>query len=154
MAYECDVKEQSSQPTLAIRTRTSVGELSQVLGQAYGSIAHYVGELGGQFAGPPYVAYYNDDMEDLDIEIGLPVARELPARGEIKARETPGGRVATCVHVGPYSDIEPAYEALARWVDENGYEPSGVAYEFYLNDPEETPPEELMTEIMFPLKQE
>jgi len=154
MAYECDVKEQSSQPTLAIRTRTSVGELSQVLGEAYGSIARYVGELGGQFAGPPYVAYYNDDMEDLDIEIGFPVARELPGRGEIEAGETPSGRVATCVHVGPYSDIEPAYEALAHWVDENGYEPTGVAYEFYLNDPEETPPEELMTEIMFPLKQE
>jgi effector-binding domain-containing protein len=152
MAHECDVKEQSSQPTLAIRTRTPVGELSQVLGQAYGAIAQYVGEVGGQFAGPPYVAYYNDDMEDLDIEIGLPVAPQLPGKDEIEAEEIPGGRVATCIHVGPYDEIESAYEALVHWVAENGYESTGVAYEFYLNDPAETPAEELMTEIMFPLE--
>jgi effector-binding domain-containing protein len=153
MSYELNVKEQSSQPTLAIRTRASVDDLSRVLGQAYETIAQYVGELGGQFGGPPYVAYYNEDMENLDIEIGFPVARELPGRGDIQAREIPGGKVATCLHVGPYSGIEPAYRALSQWMAEKGYEPTGVAYEFYLNDPQETPPEELRTQIAFPLKE-
>lgn len=152
MSYQCDVKDQSSQPTLAIRTRASVDDMSRVLERAYGTIAQYVGELGGQFGGPPYVAYYNEDMDDLDIEIGFPVTRELPGRGEIEAAEIPGGRVATCIHVGPYGEIPPAYEALSHWVEENGYEPTGAAYEFYLNDPEETPSEQLMTQIMFPLK--
>jgi len=153
MSYQCNVKEQSCQPTLAIRTRTSVEDLSQVLGQAYGSVAQYVGEQGGQFAGPPYVAYYNDDMEDLDIEIGFPVARELPGRGEIQAGEIPGGRAAICIHVGPYGKIDRAYEALSQWMEESDLKPTGVAYEFYLNDPEETPPEQLMTQIVFPLKE-
>ena len=48
--------------------------------------------------------------------------------------------------------VSPAYEALSAWIEENGYEPTGVAYEFYLNDPGEVPPEELMTQISFPLK--
>jgi effector-binding domain-containing protein len=37
-------------------------------------------------------------------------------------------------------------------MEENGYQPTGVAYEVYLNDPDETPPEELQTQIAFPLK--
>jgi hypothetical protein len=39
MAYLCEMKEQAPQPTLVIRTCTSVEELPQVLGQAYGAIA-------------------------------------------------------------------------------------------------------------------
>jgi len=152
MAYECDVKDLSAQPTLAIRTRTSVQELSRVLGEAYGAIAQYIGELGEQFAGPPYVAYYNEDMEDLDLEIGFPVTRELPGEGDIQASEIPAGKVATCLHTGPYSDVEPAYNALGHWIEENGYEPTGVAYEMYPNDPDETPTEELQTQIMFPVR--
>jgi effector-binding domain-containing protein len=152
MSYQCEVTKRASQPTLNIRTRTAVEDLPRVLGQAYGSIAQYLGELGEQPAGPPFVAYHNQDMQDLDIEIGFSVARQLPGRGDIQAGEIPGGKVATCLHIGPYSEIGPAYTALSQWMEEQGYEPTGVAYESYLNDPEQTPPEELRTQIAFPLK--
>jgi effector-binding domain-containing protein len=92
------------------------------------------------------------DMQDLDVEIGFPVARELPGRGDIRAGEIAGGKAATCLYTGPYEDIGQPYEALSQWMEENGYEPTGVAYEMYLNDPQETPPEELQTQIMFPLR--
>jgi effector-binding domain-containing protein len=152
MSYKCKVKEQPSRATLAIRTRVSVQDLPQVLGRAYGAIAQYLGELGEQPAGPPFVAYYNMDMQALDIEAGFPVFRELSGKGDIQAGEIPGGKVATCLYTGPYSGIEPAYNALSQWMKENGYEATGVAYEMYLNDPEQTPPQELQTQIVFPLK--
>jgi effector-binding domain-containing protein len=152
MSYPCGVKEQAAQVTLSIRTRTAVQNLPQVLGQGYGAIAQYLGELGEQPAGPPFAIYYNMDMADLDIELGFPVARQFPGRAEIKASEIPGGRVATCLYTGPYSDIAPAYEALSQWLKDKGYEASGVVYEFYLNDPDQTPPPELQTQIVFPLK--
>ena len=44
-----------------------------------------------------------------------------------------------------------AYNALAAWVEAEGHTPTGVAYEFYLNDPGEVAPEEIQTEIAFPL---
>jgi len=152
MSYKCEVKEQPAQVTLAIRTRASVQELPQAIGEAYGAIAQYLGELGEYPAGPPFVAYYNADMQNLDVEIGFPVSRKLPGKGDIQVGEIPGGKVATCLHVGPYSEIEPAYTALSEWTIENGHEVTGVAYEVYLNDPEETPPEELQTQIVFPLR--
>lgn len=152
MSYQCDLKEQPAQKTLSIRTRAAVQDLSQVFGQGYGQIAQYLGELGEQPMGPPFAAYYNMDMENLDLELGFPVARDLPGRGEITPGQIPGGQMATCLYTGPYDDIEGAYTALTHYVEENGYQTTGVAYEFYLNDPTETPPAELQTQINFPLK--
>jgi effector-binding domain-containing protein len=143
--------EAPAQPTLTIRTRTAVQNLPQLMGQSFGAIAGYLGELGQAPAGAPFAAYYNMDMQDLDIEIGFPVASKLPGRGEILAGEIPAGKFATSLHTGPYDQCGPVYEALTQWVAEHHYEANGVAYEYYLNDPTETPPEELKMQIIFPL---
>ena len=152
MDYQCELTDMTAQPTLAVRTRTSIEELGSVLDGAFASVFEYLGELGEEPAGPPYTAYHNDDMENLDIEAGFPVAQELPGRGNIQAREIPGGRAATCIHVGSYGDLEHAYSALTQWVRKHGYEPTWVAYEIYLNDPDESAPEELMTRVVLPLR--
>ena len=152
MEYTCNLHEQGPQPTLTIRTRASVKNLPRVMGEAYGAIAQYLGELGEQPAGPPFCAYYNTDLKDLDVEMGFAVDRELAGKGEIQAGELPVGMMASCLFTGPYVEMEPAYEALATWIEENGMQATGVAYEFYLNDPNEVPPEELKTQIVFPLK--
>lgn len=152
MSYKCEVKEQPTQLTLSIRTRTSVQDLAQVLGKAYGAIAQYLGELGEQPVGPPFAAYYNMDMQNLDVEMGFPVSRRLSGKDDMNASEIPGGKVATCLYTGPYSEIEPAYNALSQWIKDNGYEVTGVVYEMYLNDPMQTLPQEPRTQIVFPLK--
>ena len=152
MSYNCELVEAAPQPTLSIRTTTSVQELPQELGKAYGAIAQYLGELGEQPAGAPFAGYFNMDMSNLEVEIGFPVSRAFPGKDDIKPSEIPGGKSARCLYTGPYNEIEPAYNALTAWAEENGYQTTGVAYEFYLNDPQETPPQELMTQIVFPLK--
>ena len=152
MSYECGVREQAAQPTLSIRTRTRVQDLPQVLGTGYGAIAQYLGELQEEPAGPPFAIYYTADMQNPDIEVGFPVGRRLAGRDDIQASEIPGGKVATCLHTGPYSELEPAYNALSQWIKDNGYEATGVACEMYLNDPDQTPPQELRTQIALFLK--
>ena len=152
MAYQCEVKEQTSQPTLAVRTRTSVAKLPEVMGQTYGTIAQYLGSLGEQPAGPPFAAYHNMDMSNLDVEIGFPVTTAAEGSGRVKAGKLPGGKAAVILHVGPYEKIEEAYNRLTAFVKEKELEPESFCYEFYLNDPAETPPEELKTEIYFPVK--
>ncbi len=152
MSYKCEIKEKSTQPTLIIRKKTSVQNLSELLGKSYGEIIIYIMELGEQPSGPPYVAYYNTDMLNLEIEIGFPVSKKFSDKGDIKSSEIPGGKFANCLYIGPYNEIAAAYNALTEWIENNGYESTGVAYEIYLNDPRETPPHDLKTQIMFPLK--
>ena len=152
MSYACEIIEQPAQPTLSIRTRTAVQELPQVLGAGYGAIMQYLGELGLSPTGHPFVIYYNMDMQDLDIELGFPVSQPLAGKGEIHAARMEGGEAATCLHIGPYDDCGPAYEALAQFVKDQGYEATCVAIEYYLNDPRQPPYEEPQTRIVLPLK--
>ncbi|MFC1802718.1 GyrI-like domain-containing protein [Thermoproteota archaeon] len=152
MSYHCEVKELPVIPTLTIRTRTSVQELPKTMHKAYGAIAHYLGEMGEQIESPAYAAYYNMDMQNLDVEIGFPVSDDLPGRNDVKPSKIPAGKYVSCVFTGPYSDIEPAYNALTKEIKENGYEVTRIAYELYLNDPDVIPPNELKTEILFPIK--
>ena len=152
MPYNCELVEQEPQPALSIRTTTSIKNLPQELAKAYGAIGQYLGQLGEQPAGAPYAAYFNWDKSNLEVEIGFPVSKALPEKDEIKSTELPAGKIARCLYTGPYKEIEPAYNALTEWVKENGYEATGVSYEFYLNDPGEVSPSELLTQIVFPLK--
>lgn len=152
MSYNCEVKEQAALPTLYIRRRTPVQRLAQVLGEVYGKIGQHLDELKEKAAGPPFVAYHNMDMNNLDCEIGFPVSKPLAAKGEVKAGVMPAGTVATCVYTGPYDQISPAYEELNRWIAEHHLQIAGAAYEMYLNDPTETPQSKLQTRIVFPVK--
>ena len=109
-------------------------------------------ELGEAPSGAPFVAYYNMDMGDLDIEVGFPTNKPLSGKDEVKPGEMPAGRYAMTMHVGPYNEIDPAYNALRAWMAKKGYEAAGTAYEMYLNHPSHTPPAALQTQILFPLK--
>jgi len=114
----------------------------------------YLAELGEQPAGMPYAGYRevrNMDMQNMDVEIGYPVARNLPGRGEIEASSLPGGPVASVTHIGPYNQLGAAYEALAAWTHEQGCGTTNTAYELYYNSPLTTPPEQLRTEVFLPL---
>lgn len=152
MGFQCEIKEQNPQPTLSFRARTPIQGLPRLMGESYGKISRYLAELGEQPAGAPFAGYYNMDMQNLDVEIGFPVARALPGKDQIQAAEIPGGKLGYALHTGRYADIAPAYDALTEFVKEQGFVPTGVSYEFYLNDPENTPQEQLLTQIIFPLK--
>lgn len=152
MSHECEIREQLPQPALAIRTRTPVQSLSQVIDEAYRTITKYLAQIDEQPAGPMFVGYYNRDMDDLDVEVGFPVSQKLEGNDRILPTEIPGGMVGICLHTGPYNEAGPAYEELARTVRDLGFESTGVTYESYLNNPMETLPEQLQTQIIFPLK--
>ncbi|NLX63256.1 MAG: GyrI-like domain-containing protein [Clostridiaceae bacterium] len=152
MDYQITLKQQPSQPILSIRKTTSVSKLHEEIGKAYGMIAMYLQEMGEQPAGAPFTAYYNMDMENLDVEMGFPVSKPIEGRGDIKAGSIPEGRYVEGMYKGPYSVISSAYDAISAWMSENGLTPVGISYEYYLNTPGEVPDSELLTKIVFPVK--
>ena len=152
MNYQFEFLEKAAQQVISIRTRSSVENLPQVLGGAYGSIMNYLNEMGLEPAGAPFVGYFNMDIQDLDIEVGFPVSKSLAGKGELKPSEIPAGPQVSCLHIGPYSQSEPAYNAIMEWIAANGHTSTGVCYEFYLNDPANTLESELQTKIVIMLK--
>ena len=152
MDYKFEVNETAAQPVLSIRKRTSVGDLPQLLGYAFSAIIEYLNEIGEQPVDAPFAAYYNMDMEDLDIEAGFPVSKQLAGRDDINLSEIPAGKQVSCSYKGPYLEMGAVYEAMQAWMEANAYIPTGTVYEFYYNSPLEVPESELLTKIVFLVK--
>jgi effector-binding domain-containing protein len=140
-----------AQRTAHVRVRTPVDKLPEVLGRSYGQIMDLMREQGMQVAGPPYTAYFNLNMQDLDVEIGFPVDEIINGQGGVLPGEIAAGKYATCIHIGPYSEMEPTYNKLNAWIEAQGAKPAGIAYEQYLNGPDEVSEAELMTKILLPI---
>lgn len=140
----------NDQPTIFIRTRTKVENLPALIGTGYGRMAAYLKELGEELADIPYVAYYNMDMQDLDVEIGFPVADVCPGKDDIQSGFIPGGKQVFCMYRGPYGDMAPVYQEMAEWITQNGFSPVGTSYEFYYNGPG-FPEDEMLTKIVMPV---
>lgn len=152
MFTACEIKQLPAQPALSVRGRAAVQNLPVLIGQTHDRLISHLQALREAPAGDLFVAYYNMDMQDLDVEIGFTLSKSLPGKEDIQSVTIPAGMAATCVYTGPYEKMAPVYEALNACIKENGCEASGIAYEFYLNSPLETPPEEYQTRIVLPLK--
>lgn len=148
--FPCEIKHEPRRLTLSIRFRSPVTELRQHFGEVYGAIGGYLQSQGVESAGPAFAVYYNMDMNDLDIEAGFVVPQPVPGRDKITAGEIPDGMFGVCHYIGPYSGVGDAYEQLTQFVAEQGYAPTGAAYEWYFDGPE-TPPEETRTDAAFPV---
>ena len=126
--------------------------MPKVLGPAWGKVLAHSGTSGAAPSDAPFVAYHNWDTTDLDVEIGFTFERPLEGAGEVHAGEIGAGRAAQCIHEGPYARLRSTYQALEAWMQERGLEPTGPAYEFYLNDPQDTPEGELETRVVMPVR--
>lgn len=149
MAYIIEMIETQEQPTLVLKAVTPVSELPKILGKAFMDIVTHIMELGEQPVGPAFVGYFNMDMERLELEIGFPVSKALPGKGDILAGHIPAGKQVSCMYKGPYMQMPPAYEEIQKWIKDNGYKPLGPVYEHYYNSPEEVSESELLTKIVF-----
>lgn len=152
MGYQFELKNEKELPVLSMRVRTAAGNLKQEFGRVYGEILKYLDETGETTEGPAFGAYYNMDMEDLDVEIGFVMPKAVAGRGDIQSGSVPAGKQVSYLYKGAYEDMEPVYNAMAEWMTEQGLEPTGVSYEFYYNSPVEVPVSELLTKIIFPVK--
>ncbi|MBS0453027.1 MAG: AraC family transcriptional regulator [Proteobacteria bacterium] len=69
-------------------------------------------------------------------------------------RHWPAGRYAVFTHAGPYDGLHNLWKSIYRhWVPATGFRLRDVpGFDLYLNDPRETPPEQLRTELYLPVE--
>ena len=121
-------------------------------------------ELGGYLAlqkmrpaGPCFSLYYDEEYKerDWDIEVCKPLEGAVPATKRVRLYDLPGVQTMACVvHHGPFTTIGEGYEAVMKWIDENGYHIVGPAREVYLReakDGSQTDPD-TVTEIQLPVE--
>jgi DNA-binding transcriptional MerR regulator/predicted transcriptional regulator YdeE len=103
---------------------------------------------GGICAGAPILLYYDEEFkpDNVDLEVAWPVNDR-----KLSNRILPAIKAAACTYVGPYEGLENVYAALYAWINENGYRAQAPMREINLNDPRNTPREQLVTEVLIPV---
>ena len=150
-----EVSNQQSQAAVAIKkTAVCMGEIGQAATEGLTKLMGYLAAQGTQVAGAPYLAYMNgnEDFSKFDIELGIPVSEAVPVHGEFYMSQSCQGKAITTMYKGAYKDIEAAYVALMDYAKENALEMTGVYYDYYINNPADTPEGELLTQVVFPIK--
>ncbi len=71
----------------------------------------------------------------------------------VKTGRLPGGSVLRTEHIGPFEELPNAYQALAKYVEENGLDAGDTMWEYYWTDPAREPdPSKWRTEIFISIK--
>ncbi len=109
---------------------------------------------------PCLTLYYDDEYKekDWDVEVCIPVQGALPETGRVKAHSLPRVEAMACtIHHGAFVTINEAYQALGRWIEQNGYRICGPAREVYLReaapagDGVSQVDQDTVTEVQFPV---
>ncbi len=81
------------------------------------------------------IATYREADGGMDVVVGFAHAGEAPAGMEII--EVSDGKAVCGVHLGSMDRIEESWQALHRWIVENGYEFAGPCRELYVRSESE-----------------
>ena len=102
--------------------------------------------------------YYDDPNavaeEELSSVAGVVVEGDIMIDAPMQELQLPEGRYAVMHYKGPYSGLKAAYDyAYGEWLPKSGEETGDhPPIEVYLNNPADTAPEDLLTDVCVPLR--
>lgn len=96
---------------------------------------------------------WDEEKGEAEFYIGLVIRKDIPLAEGMEQITLPKGDNVMIAKYGPYGtgDME-AHMAIDTYLKENGLEQNGAIWELYVNDPEEVNPEDIETEIHYPVK--
>jgi len=155
LMHDVDIKALPSETLAILHHQGSYMQIGEAFEKLVGVL---VGRnLIGQ-AGPMKALYYSDPTqvpeEELESVAGVAVGDGFPVETPLEAIETRAGDYAVLRYKGPYADMQKAYNWLyGEWLTQSGREPADApCMEIYLNNPRDTAPSDLLTDICLPLK--
>lgn len=106
--------------------------------------------------GAPFIGYLSlvSPQGEAEMILCVPTA-ETPSAQGVEIAQLPGGKAACLTHIGPYNKMHLAYEAMNRYLAENGLSLRPPCREVYIKGPGmvlKGNPEQYITELVFPLE--
>jgi len=143
--------QQSDQFVLSVRESINFSSFPEFANKAFTEIERYVQRENILFSGYPFVCYHNADLENLDVEIGFPVAHLLSGEGKIVGKVLVSEKIVSGIFLGPYEESDILMNEINKWIIENGYKSKGKVFNYYLNDTQR-PPSEFLLKIAIPVE--
>ena len=134
MTYDIVVQTVAPTPLAAVRRQVRPGGVATAWRPALDLVWAFVRAEEGLWAGGHNVFVYRNPSRPNDpmtVEFGVQVARSFKGNGIVEPTETPAGRVASTLHVGPAEGLRDAYEAIEAWRASHGEAFVGISWETY-----------------------
>lgn len=153
--WDVEVQTRPALPLLAVPHTGSYMDIGQAFERLYGTLGAH-GLVRHDLAS---LALYEDDPTAVDeaalrsqAAVVLDVPGDLPP--PLQRGRTVAGRYAVLRYQGPYASMRAAYDWLfGEWLPQSGHEPADApVVEVYLNNPRDTAPAALLTDIQLPLR--
>lgn len=155
MMYDVILKELPEIIVASLRTRIPNYEAFNTI---YPEMGKYMEEQKVKCATPGYcfTLYHDGEYKesDIDVEICESVTHFAQDSDKVKFKKMEAVKTAACViHKGPYRTIGLGYGAVMKWIEESGYDITGLPRESYIEGIwNQDNPEEWLTEIQIPVK--
>jgi AraC family transcriptional regulator len=144
-------------PVTEIVTVDHIGSYMQI-GKAFDTLMVWLASRNLLSEQLRMVGVYYDDPgivpeEKLRSKAGVVLLRSVEVTSPVSLTTIRAGQYAVLRHKGPYSDMRSAYDWLyGNWLMQSGREAADAPiFEEYLNNPKDTAPADLLTEICLPL---
>ena len=123
-------------------------EIAGFVGPTFAALAEAVSEVGGSLDEP--VATYEGSEDGMHVVVGY--RHSGPPVDGAETVDLPEHSDAVCaVHLGSMDGIGGAWQDVVRWIESQGYAPSGPGRERYLRADPELDQSEWVTELQQPV---
>lgn len=130
--YVVILREVASQLMASIRV--TVPDMSGV-STLFDEVEAHAAQYGARSISPPLMLLHDTEYrnEQIEIEVAVPVTRDIPGTERIRVYELPGADEMACiVYTGGYASTDLLIGEYPPWMEANGYEASGPLREVYL----------------------
>ena len=150
MKYDVRIQSIAERHLAVVRRRLKWSELGGNLIPLLDRV--YVQICSGKViqSGQNVFVYRDGAKEGVTVEVGVEVAGRFEDVEDVVYSNTPPGEVASTLHIGPYSHLGTAYDALAQWCKDHRHPRANTYWEVYGDWHED--PNKLETEVFYLLQ--
>jgi effector-binding domain-containing protein len=117
----------------AVRANVEIKDIPSAWEPAIYAVKAFLAERS-DLAGARQVFLYHHPQHRqsaMDIDFGIEVDRSFADEGSVKCVSTPGGQVATAIHLGPLNGLPQTHMGIHQWCAANGHKIGGYSWETY-----------------------
>lgn len=152
-AYEVTVRPIPAMLVASVKdTSPDCASFGVTFNRLFDEVIQHITANGNHFGGPGFDLITNFPDADIPVEAAIPLSQEIPPGERVKVHTMPAVENMACaIHRGGFDGLPGAFDALAKWIEDNGYRIDGAQREVYLEYERDGDPANYVTEIQMPV---
>ncbi len=117
----------------AVRASVEIKDIPRAWEPAIYEVKAYLAEHPELAANRQVFLYHHPAHRQsaMDIDFGIEVSQSFADAGAVKCVSTPGGQVATSIHIGPLNGLPQTHMGIHQWCAANGHSIGAFSWETY-----------------------